>query len=94
MILVTVGLPPGFEVLTDDLSPYLADRTLSKFEVTGKQLTLYVSSLGPAERKAFNYRLRATMPVKATDGGGEGYLYYEPARRVHAPANSIEAKAN
>jgi hypothetical protein len=34
------------------------------------------------------------MPVKATDGGGEGYLYDEPARRVHAPANSIEAKAN
>ena len=43
---------------------------------------------------AFSYRLRATMPVKATDGGGQAFLYYEPARRAHAPANAVEAKDN
>src|SRR5262249_37775182 len=94
MILVTAGLPPGFEVLTDDLQPYLADKTLSKFELTGKELILYVSSLGPNATSTFSYRLRASMPVKATDGGAEAHLYYQPEQRVHGAATLVEAKAN
>jgi hypothetical protein len=94
MILVTVGIPPGFDVLTDDLIPYLTSRALSKFDLTGKQLTLYVSRLNAAQTQSFSYRLRASMPVKATDGGGEAFLYYEPTQRAHAPGTTVEATAN
>src|SRR5450432_1238768 len=94
MILVTVGLPPGFEVVTDDLKPYLTSRALSKFEVTGKQMMLYLSSLSASATQAMSYRLRATMPVKASDGGAEVHLYYEPQQRASAPANLGEARAN
>jgi hypothetical protein len=34
------------------------------------------------------------MPVKATDGGGEAFLYYEPTQRAHAPGTTVEATAN
>jgi alpha-2-macroglobulin-like protein len=94
MVLVTVGIPPGFDVITDDLQPYLTSKALSRYDLTGKQLTLYVSKLAASATETFSYRLRANMPVKAADGGGEAYLYYEPDRRVHAAAGVLEAKAN
>jgi hypothetical protein len=94
MILVTVGLPPGFEVVTDDLATYLTNHTLSKYEITGKQLMLYVSALAPSGNLAMSYRLRATMPVKASDGGGEVHLYYEPQKRATAPASLVEVQTN
>jgi alpha-2-macroglobulin-like protein len=93
MILVTVGLPPGFEVLTEDLDRYTADRTLSRYEITGKQLMLYLTALGPSAAKDISYRLRALMPVKAADGGAEIYAYYQPKVRAAAPATTLEVMA-
>jgi uncharacterized protein YfaS (alpha-2-macroglobulin family) len=94
MILVTVGIPPGFEVLTEDLDPYIADAKLSRYERTGKQLILYLSSLGGSESRAFEYRLRATMPVRAVDGGAEAHLYYQPEQRTEAPAQELVTSEN
>jgi uncharacterized protein YfaS (alpha-2-macroglobulin family) len=93
MALVTVGVPPGFQVLTEDLDAYLAGQTLSKYELTGKQLLLYVSSLRPAQALTFKYRLRAVTPVRASDGGLEAYLYYAPDQRASAPATTLEVMA-
>lgn len=81
MVLVTLGIAPGFAVEMDDLLPYLASGVLSKAEPTGKQLTLYLTKLGPSATLDLSYRLRATMPVTASDGGGEAHLYYEPEKR-------------
>jgi hypothetical protein len=81
MVLVTLGIAPGFSVEMDDLAPYLASGVLSKAEPTGKQLTLYLTKLAPSATLDLSYRLRATMPVTASDGGGEAHLYYEPEKR-------------
>ncbi|MFT3921379.1 MAG: MG2 domain-containing protein [Myxococcales bacterium] len=91
MILVDVGIPPGFEVQTDDLDAYVSAHSLSKYELTPRQLILYVSSLETDEVRSFQYRLRATMPVKASDGGAEVYPYYEPARKSQAPGVTLVA---
>jgi hypothetical protein len=93
MVLVTVGLPPGFEVQTADLDAYVAKQTLSRYELTGKQLLLYVSTLRPSEILTFDYRLRAVTPVRASDGGLEAYLYYSPDQRASAPATTLEVMA-
>ncbi|HEX7599000.1 MAG TPA: alpha-2-macroglobulin family protein, partial [Polyangia bacterium] len=42
MIMVTLGLPPGFQVATTDLDQYKTSKILSAYEITGKQLMLYV----------------------------------------------------
>jgi uncharacterized protein YfaS (alpha-2-macroglobulin family) len=93
MVLVTAGIPPGFEVLTEDLDRYLAIGQLSHYEKTGKQLILYVSSLDPNAGRAYDYRLRATMPVRAVDGGAEAHLYYEPEKTTSTPAQMLAAMA-
>jgi len=90
MILVTLGLPPGFQVATEDLDAYKTSKVLSAYEITGKQLTLYVSKLAASTTQTFKYRLQATMPVTASDGGAEVYLYYQPKQRSSAPAVKLQ----
>lgn len=90
MALVTVGLPPGFELQREDFAPYLANGSLSRFELTGKQLILYVSELAPNVTLEFRYGLRATMPVRASDGGSSVHLYYQPDLKSKAQEQTLE----
>src|SRR5262249_44672419 len=45
MLLVTVGLPPGFELQTEDLDAYISKGRISRYERTAKQLILYITKL-------------------------------------------------
>jgi hypothetical protein len=94
MILVTLGVPPGFEVRLDDFQQYLDAGVLSKDDFTGKQLILYVSELGAHKVQRFDYTLRATLPVRASDGGAAVSLYYQPDQQSQAPATRLVATAN
>jgi hypothetical protein len=89
MVLVTLGVPPGFTVEMADFAPYLSAGQLSRAEVTGKQLILYVSELPAGETLSFQYSLRATLPVRASDGGAEVALYYDPEQKSQAPATTL-----
>ncbi|HVY27481.1 MAG TPA: MG2 domain-containing protein [Polyangiaceae bacterium] len=93
MVLVTLGVAPGFSVNTDDLQKYLSDGSLSKFEMTARQLILYITKLDPNAKHVFEYSLQATMPVTAVDGGAEARMYYEPEKRTKAPAKTMKVKA-
>jgi uncharacterized protein YfaS (alpha-2-macroglobulin family) len=94
MLLVTVGLPPGFAVLTEDLDALRAAKKLSMYEITGRQVILYVTELAAMSTLPIEYRLRATMPVRAGDGGAEVALYYEPTQKANAPATILEVTAD
>jgi alpha-2-macroglobulin-like protein len=93
MILVTLGVPPGFEVEMGDFQAYLDAGVLSRAERTGKQLILYVSELSARQVQSFEYSLLATLPVRASDGGAEVSLYYEPEQKSQAPATTLIATA-
>jgi hypothetical protein len=93
MVMVTVGLPPGFQLLTEDLEAQVRSGQFSKYELTGKQLLLYISAMEPAQALAIGYRLRAITPVRASDGGAAAYLYYAPDQRASAAATTLEVTA-
>ncbi|MBM4372299.1 MAG: hypothetical protein FJ098_11635 [Deltaproteobacteria bacterium] len=76
MVLVDLGLPPGFELMTDDLVAAKQEKLISEFELTGKQLLLYLDSLVIDEPRVITYRLTALYPLKAQSGGSEAYAYY------------------
>ena len=92
MLLVTLGIPPGFQVQTADLDGYVANSSLSRYELTGRQLILYLSTLAPKAQLSFDYHLQATMPVKALDGGAEAHLYYEPSKRALVAGQALTVK--
>jgi hypothetical protein len=89
MLLVTVGIPPGFELLPEELDQLVASGQLSQWEHTGKQLILYVTALPAQGQLSLTYRLQASMPVTAADGGGQVSLYYQPEQRALARSTTL-----
>jgi len=94
MLLVTVGLPPGFELQTDALDGFVAAGQISRYERTAKQLILYVTRIEPAAVLALDYRLLARMTVRAADGGSEVALYYQPDQKASSPSTTLVVTGN
>jgi len=92
MILATVGVPPGFSVTTADLDALVQAQTLSKYELTGKQIVFYVSQVAPSADVTLRYGLQATMPVVASDGASEVHLYYQPSLQAFAQAQTFQVQ--
>lgn len=84
MIMVDLGIPPGFELLSEDLQDYQSGSTgrksghLSKFSLTATQALLYFDSLAPRDKVTFKYRLRAKYPIRARTFKSRVYKYYDP----------------
>jgi hypothetical protein len=89
MLLVSVGIPPGFDVLPEELDQLVGSGQLSQWEHTGKQLILYVTALQPRGQLSLTYKLQATMSVTAADGGGQVFLYDEPEQRALARSTTL-----
>lgn len=89
MLLVTVGIPPGFDLQTAELEGYVQAGQISRFERTAKQLILYLTQLGPLASQTIQYRLRASMPVRAADGGSQVHLYYQPDQKAQASSTQL-----
>lgn len=62
-----------------------------RFEQTGKQLMLYLTELPPRGTSSVQYRLQATMPVRAADGGAVAALYYQRQQQSHAASQLLTA---
>jgi uncharacterized protein YfaS (alpha-2-macroglobulin family) len=84
MVMVDLGIPPGFELLTEDLDSYQAKPAaragghLEKYSLTATQAILYFDSIPTNGRLSLTYRLRAKYPVKARTFESRVYEYYAP----------------
>jgi len=86
--LIDLGLPPGFSVLTEDLAGLVARfddvpddyqfPTIERYELTGRQILVYVSNLSYERPLQFSYRLRARFPLVAQSPSSSAYDYYNP----------------
>ncbi len=85
MIMVDLGIPPGFEVLGEDFAELVsttrgqAGGKLEKYTQTARQVILYFDGLNPRQRVTFTYRLRAKFPLRAQTFASRVYEYYNPA---------------
>ncbi|MCP4399388.1 MAG: hypothetical protein GY801_19075 [bacterium] len=78
MIIVDLGVPPGFEVQAGDLNEYVASETISRFSLTGRQIIVYLDYVDSETPVEFSYRLKAKFPVKAKTPKSTVYEYYNP----------------
>ncbi|HYL99030.1 MAG TPA: hypothetical protein VEZ90_08765, partial [Blastocatellia bacterium] len=85
MIMVDLGIPPGFEASADDFGSIMdatqgkAGGKLEKYTITARQVILYFDGLNPNQRIEFSYKLRAKFPVRAQTFSSRVYEYYNPA---------------
>ena len=80
MVLLDLGLPPGFTVLEEDLQALVAQGMIERFELTGRQIIVYLTDLAPNEPLSFTYRLRANYPLRVQVPASQAYDYYSPDR--------------
>jgi uncharacterized protein YfaS (alpha-2-macroglobulin family) len=84
MVMVDLGIPPGFELLTEDLQEYQEKSAgrksgrLEKFSLTATQAILYFDSIAPGDGFPLTYRLRAKYPIRARTFASRIYEYYDP----------------
>jgi uncharacterized protein YfaS (alpha-2-macroglobulin family) len=86
--LIDLGLPPGFTVQTEDLDALVtrykdvpqdyALPTVKRYELTGRQILVYIGNLSYGNSLTFNYRLRAKFPLVAQTPASTAYDYYNP----------------
>lgn len=92
MVLVDLGIPPGFDLLTADLEKAVKDRLIEKFETTAKQILVYVANIDPGEVLTLTYQLRAKYPLKVQAPDSSASLYYDPDSKTSAPGEPIEVQ--
>ncbi len=96
--LLDLGLPPGFGLVAEDLQRRIAEdrglptgaTRLTRYEVTGRQLLVYVQDLQAGETLRFSYRLRARFPLRASIPAARVYDYYNPDAGAELPPQPIE----
>ncbi len=86
--LIDLGIPPGFSVNTEDLSalvaqfenisPEYAGATIERYELTGRQILLYIGNLSEGKPLSFSYGLTAKFPLRAQTPASNAYDYYNP----------------
>ncbi len=86
MALIDLGVPPGFDVIREDLGQLVERGVISRYEVTGRQVIVYVEDLSSDVPLRFSLRLRARFPLRAQTPPSSAYDYYNPeTAAVHQP---------
>ncbi len=84
MVMIDLGIPPGFDLLSEDLQSYQEKSSgkksgrLEKFSLTATQAILYFDSIGAGDSVTLKVRLRAKYPIRARTFASRVYEYYDP----------------
>jgi uncharacterized protein YfaS (alpha-2-macroglobulin family) len=98
MVMVDLGIPPGFDLLSEDLQDYqdksakLKSGRLEKFSQTATQAILYFNAFAAGETVQLKFRLRAKYPIRTRTFQSRVYEYYDPDVRSVARPVLLEVK--
>ena len=93
MVVVDLGVPPGFEVMSGDLKELVGSKTIGRFETTARQVIVYIDEIKMGKPISFEYRIKAKFPVKAQVPASKTYEYYNPeAEATTAPVEIVVNK--
>jgi len=82
--MVDLGIPPGFDLLSEDLQAYQEKSAgrkggrLEKFSLTATQAILYFDAIAARDTITLGFRLRAKYPIRARTFQSRVYEYYDP----------------
>ena len=77
-VIVSIGRPPGFDLLPEDLDALVAERRVARWEADPRKITFYLMGLPPETPHALSFRLRARYPMQGNAPTSSIDSYYEP----------------
>lgn len=92
MVMIDLGVPPGFDVLTDSLDAAVASGAIMKYELPGQQVTLYLDKIAPMGVFELPVSLRARYPLEAKAPASSAWLYYDPATRADVEGETLQVQ--
>jgi hypothetical protein len=79
MIMIDLGIPPGFDLVTEDLAALVQENPhITRFEQRGRQLSIYVDELAHGAPLTFSYRMKAKYPINGQTPESRVWAYYNP----------------
>lgn len=90
MVILDVGVPGGFTVVPDAFEKLQAQGKIDKFQITSKQIIVYLGKVEPGQEMSFSYELKARYPIKVKTPPSSVYEYYAPDRRGQARPVELE----
>ena len=89
MMIVDVGVPTGFATVPESLDALVDANQVSKAEVAGRKVILYVDGLTGGEERSLTFQVIARFPVRAVIPDSKAYIYYEPDIRAEDAGEEI-----
>ncbi len=85
MPLIDLGVPPGFDVVPDDLDAAVKQKTISKYTLAQRQIIVYLEKLDPGATLELHYAVKAKYPIRAKTPLSKVYPYYNPDEASVSP---------
>ncbi len=92
MVMVDLGIPPGFSVDWDGFERLVAANRIDKYESTSRQIILYLGNMDSNQVIEFNYTMKAKYPIKAMTPSSAAYPYYNPESRGESAPKYIQVE--
>ncbi|MEO0189386.1 MAG: hypothetical protein ABIL18_00195, partial [candidate division WOR-3 bacterium] len=90
MVMIDLGIPPGFEVQTPTLDEYVNKKVIQKYSLTSRQIIIYIESISSDKPIKLSYSLKAKYPVRAKVQSSRVYEYYNTDKEVIAEPFEIK----
>jgi hypothetical protein len=89
MALVDLGVPPGFTVQAEDLEALVERGVISRYELPGRQVLIYLEDFPSGQPLEISYRLRARYPLRVRTPASQAYDYYTPGTAGEVPSAEL-----
>ena len=90
LVLVSVGLPPGFDLVPTKLDALIAQNgALTRYETTPHQIIFYLNEIEAGGQEVIDYELLARWPMEASTGEASAYPYYNPENKSEQESQVI-----
>ncbi len=81
MTMVTLPVPPGFQVSGGGFEQLVEDQAIARYEVTAEDVVLYLRQLEPGKPFRVNCSMRPMLRVQTTARAATVWEYYNPQNR-------------
>ncbi len=88
MMIVDIAVPTGFTPVTTSLDALKDNGTITRYEIAGRKVVLYIDEMQVGEELNFTMQMKALFPVKAAAQESKAYSYYNP--EVSAEVKGVE----
>jgi hypothetical protein len=92
MVLIDVGIPPGFAVRPERLDSLVSSGKIERWENPGQQVIIYLRRLDQRKTFVIPFEMIAKYPIRAKTPASKVYEYYRPENSAKAEIVNIRVE--